>query len=73
MFDSAPNRIGAVLSQSAHPTRRLWARGRLGGVAAAYHREGKMDDLDKWKKGFDERMNTGRARLDRLKMKYGVK
>jgi hypothetical protein len=35
--------------------------------------EGKMDDLEKWKKGFDERMNTGRARLDRLKMKYGVK
>jgi hypothetical protein len=32
-----------------------------------------MDELDKWKKGFDERMRSGRARLDRLKMKYGVK
>lgn len=35
--------------------------------------ENRMDELEKWKKGFDERMNTGRARLDRLKMKYGVK
>jgi len=35
--------------------------------------ETRMDELDRWKKGFDERMNQGRARLDRLKMKYGVK
>jgi predicted nucleic acid-binding Zn-ribbon protein len=35
--------------------------------------EVRMDELDKWKKGFDERMRSGRARLDRLKMKYGVK
>ena len=35
--------------------------------------EARMDELDKWKKGFDERMDSGRARLDRLKMKYGVK
>jgi hypothetical protein len=35
--------------------------------------ENRMDELDKWKKGFDDRMNTGRSRLDRLKMKYGVK
>jgi hypothetical protein len=33
----------------------------------------RMDELDIWKKGFDERMKSGRARLDRLKMKYGVK
>lgn len=35
--------------------------------------ETRMDDLDKWKKGFDERMKTGKARFDRLKIKYGVK
>ncbi|MBN1390108.1 MAG: hypothetical protein JXA22_05645 [Candidatus Thermoplasmatota archaeon] len=35
--------------------------------------EGRMDELDRWKKAFDERLVTGRARLDRLKMKYGVK
>jgi len=33
----------------------------------------RMDELDGWKKGFDERLKSGRARLDRLKMKYGVK
>lgn len=35
--------------------------------------ESRMDELDGWKKSFDERLKTGRARLDRLKMKYGVK
>jgi hypothetical protein len=35
--------------------------------------ENRMDELDKWKKEFDDRMNNSRARLDRLKMKYGVK
>jgi ubiquinone biosynthesis protein UbiJ len=35
--------------------------------------ESKMDELEKWKKGFNERLTTGRTRLDRLKMKYGVK
>jgi hypothetical protein len=35
--------------------------------------EGRMDNLEMWKKEFDGRMKNGRARLDRLKMKYGVK
>ncbi len=35
--------------------------------------EGRMDQLYAWKKEFDGRMNNGRVRLDRLKMKYGVK
>lgn len=35
--------------------------------------ESRMDELEKWKKGFDEKMITGRSRLDRLKLKYGVK
>lgn len=35
--------------------------------------ENRMDELDNWRKGFDERMRSSRARLDRLKMKYGVK
>jgi hypothetical protein len=35
--------------------------------------EKRMDELDKWKAGFDQRMKTSRSRLDRLKMKYGVK
>ena len=35
--------------------------------------ENRMNELDKWKKGFDDRMKSGRSRLDRLKMKYGVK
>ena len=35
--------------------------------------EKRMDELDNWRKGFDERMKSGKARLDRLKMKYGVK
>ena len=35
--------------------------------------ETRMDDLEKWKKGFDERMKTGKVKVDRLKIKYGVK
>ncbi|MGA1819420.1 MAG: hypothetical protein ACMUHU_00260 [Thermoplasmatota archaeon] len=35
--------------------------------------ESRMDEMERWKKNFDERLRSGRARLDRLKMKYGVK
>jgi len=35
--------------------------------------EGKMLDLESWKKAFGERMDRDRHRVDRLKHKYGVK
>ena len=35
--------------------------------------EMRMDGLESWKAGFDENLRNGRARMDRLKMKYGVK
>ncbi|MFO8051044.1 MAG: hypothetical protein R6V01_05025 [Thermoplasmatota archaeon] len=35
--------------------------------------EQRMDALEKWKKGFDEEMKHSRSRMDRLKLKYGVK
>lgn len=35
--------------------------------------EQRMDALDSWKVGFEENIKNGRTRMDRLKMKYGVK
>ncbi|MFW3145661.1 MAG: hypothetical protein ACMUIE_02480 [Thermoplasmatota archaeon] len=35
--------------------------------------EQRMDALESWKLGFEENLKNGRTRMDRLKMKYGVK
>lgn len=35
--------------------------------------EQRMDALETWKKGFDEQLKNNRSRMDRLKVKYGVK
>lgn len=35
--------------------------------------ENRMDDLDTWKVGFGDRLTMNRKRMDRLKVKYGVK
>ena len=35
--------------------------------------EQRMDALETWKKGFDDELKSTRTRMDRLKMKYGLK
>jgi hypothetical protein len=35
--------------------------------------EQRMDALETWRKGFDEQLTTNRSRMDRLKLKYGLK
>jgi hypothetical protein len=35
--------------------------------------EKRISDLENWRKDFDQRMNEGSRRIERLKMKYGVK
>jgi hypothetical protein len=35
--------------------------------------EKRMTDLENWRKEFDLRIKDGSMRIDRLKMKYGVK
>ena len=35
--------------------------------------EKRMTDLESWRKEFDLRIKNGTTRIDRLKMKYGVK
>ncbi|HHD15250.1 MAG TPA: hypothetical protein ENK47_00915 [Euryarchaeota archaeon] len=35
--------------------------------------EKRMDDLELWRTEFDQRLSTDRTRMDRLKVKYGVK
>jgi polyhydroxyalkanoate synthesis regulator phasin len=35
--------------------------------------ESRMDDLEEWRKKFEERLSSDRNRMERLKIKFGVK